>query len=391
MIFYLLLPKITVALSLFFPVGPVQCCYPALKNNHIEEQLMKKLTLAVFTAWTLISASVFATPIALPGGPLFFEFLTAEQYSKTNDINNIKNPRGAGTPPEGNWGIAEVTSILAGKALAPTGSQIDPLGPTIFSNGQNGGQQILGIFYGVQNNPGSPDTSKFGTLDLYFWSSNSQNVSSEFSNASLAKRSGIDGSQYTGFTCQANTLTCTFLARFRFTPGADVSSQINTIFSPLGSSDFESYLSVDTATPGAWTDLLNTNYFTLNPINQTCGATTVSCTSANDLRADGHFTQFGAGGWDIAGTDIIGLAKNGAFRALVVPEPNSLALFCIGLIVAGAAGARRCTNAQHKHAKSNKSMRTQCGQTRLIFAKDSKSRGQNPVALADRLHPLAFT
>ena len=299
-----------------------------------------------------MSANVFAIPIALPSGPLFFEFRTDEQYSKTNDINNIKNLLGVGPPPEGNWGIVEVTSILVGKTLAPIGSQIDQLGPTIFSNGQNGGQQILGIFYGVQNNPGSPDTSKFGALDLYFWSSNSQNVSSEFSNASLAKRSGIDGSQYTGFTCQANTLNCTFLARFRFTPGADVSSQINTIFSPLGSSDFESYLSVDTSTPGAWTDLFNTNYFTLNPINQTCGAATVSCTSANDLRADGRFTQFGAGGWDVADTDIIGLAKNGAFRAFVVPEPNSLALFCIGLVVAGAAGARRCTNAQPKHAKS---------------------------------------
>ena len=156
---------------------------------------MKKFA-TLFSALSLISSAVTAAPVVLPKGPIYVDFFTDEQYSKTNDIANALNPARAGGPG-GNWGIVEVESIRVGQALAPTGSQIDPLGPTIFSN-TVGGQQILGIFFGVQNNPEFPATSTGGALDLYFFESNNQVIGNEFVNANLSKRSGVDGSQYTG-------------------------------------------------------------------------------------------------------------------------------------------------------------------------------------------------
>lgn len=314
---------------------------------------MKKLILAVFMGWTLMSTSVFSAPIVLPSGPLFFEFLTEEQYSNTNDINNINNPAGVGVSPEGNWGVVEITTISAGTILSPTGSQITGPGPTIFTNGQNGGQQILGIFYSVLNNPGGPPfSSTGGVLDLYFWTNHNQAITTPFNSADLLRR-GKGGSQnghsvsaapseYKDFTCLPNTLGCTFLARFNFTSGADISTTFNTntIFTPTGSSTSETYLSVDTTTAGAWTAPLNSNFFTLNPNNQTCGSG-VACTSPNDLRLDATFTLGGTAGWDVVNTDIIGLWKSGSFQAFVVPEPDSLALLTIGFLVAGAARYRR--------------------------------------------------
>lgn len=313
---------------------------------------MKRLILAVLTAGILVNASAFPAPIVLPGGPLFLEGLTAEQYSQNNDINNVANPARAGVP-EGNWGVMEITTVSVGAALSPAGSDIAGPGPMIFSNGQNGGQQILGIFYRIINNPGGPPTtSRGGVLDLYFWDNNNQTLNTSFSSTDLLKR-GQGGSQsgniegaYLGFTCPPNTSGCTFLARFDLTPGADVNSQANTIITPTGSSTFDSYLSVDTTTVGAWTSSLNSNFFTLNPINQTCGAVGVSCTSTNDMRSGGTYTRIGAEGWDVANTDIIGLGKNISSRAFAVPEPNSLALLSIGIAVAAAFGVRRRAKAQ---------------------------------------------
>jgi PEP-CTERM motif-containing protein len=330
------------------------------RTTNTEERPMKKPNLALFAAGALLSTSAFAIPIALPSGPLFVEFLAAEQYSKKNDINNIKNLARAFVT-EGNWGIVEITTISVGTVLSPTGWQITGPGQTIFSNGQNpgliGGQQILGIFYGVLNNPGGPpDTSTGGVLDLYFWNDNNQTISinTPFLSTDLLKRnqggsqSLNAGDQYLGFTCLPNTLGCTFLARFDFTFGADVTGvNTNTIFTPTGSPTSETYLSVDTTTVGAWTDLLNSNFFTLNPNQQTCGSPGVACLSPNDLRLDTTFKP--NGGWDVIETDIIGLGKNGSFRAFVVPEPNSLALLSIGLAVSGAVGARRRAKAQPKN------------------------------------------
>lgn len=302
---------------------------------------MSILSKALFVASGAIWGSAMAGPISLPDGPIYFDYRTAEQYSPSNAINNPNNPAASGVT-EGNWGIVQIDSISVGKALTPQGWQIDPLGPALFSNGQ--GAQILGIFYGVQNNPhisGTPTTSTGGTLDLYHWDNNNEDVDAEAGFASnLAKRSGAGGSQYSGFTCQTNTANCSFLVRLRFSPGADLNSQINTIFSPANSLDFEAYFSVDTTLHGYWTDQFNAQYFTLNPNKDHCGDPTISCVSANDVRADGQVLPTGGTDWNV-GPDIVSLRKVGAFRVFNVPEPGALTLTALALAALGCARIRR--------------------------------------------------
>jgi hypothetical protein len=185
-------------------------------------------------------------------------------------------------------------------------------GANIFSNGQLGGQQILGMLYAIENNPGGPpNTSKGGTLDLYFWESNNQSIGTGFTANDLLKRgqggsrNGPSGSsrpsEYAGFTCPLSTAGCTFLARFDLGAGADLNSQIKTIINPAGTSTYDSYLQVDHSVVGNWTDSMDSNFFTLNPANAVCGNPLVSCRQANDMRSRGEFTHAGAEGWDRAG------------------------------------------------------------------------------------------
>lgn len=297
------------------------------------------------------SAGAAATPIVLPFGPLYFEFRTAEQYSPGNAINQSANPAGVGSKPEGNWGIVQITTISIGTLVSPIGLDIAGPGATVFSDGQNNGQQILGIFYAVLNNSGqSPSTSTGGVLDLYFWDNSSQTIKAPLNPMDLGKR-GKDGSQsgnslasapseYQNFTCLPNTVNCAFLARFDFMPGADVRTgfNTNTIFTAANSTVSETYMAVDTGTPGAWSDTLDSDFFTFNPVKQPCGPG-VACTSANDARLDAPFIP--APDWDIGGSDIVGLAKTGSLRVFSTPEPATLALLAISLVVAGASRTGR--------------------------------------------------
>lgn len=199
------------------------------------------------------------------------------------------------------------------------------------------------------NNPGTaPDTTQGGVLDFYWWDNNNQNISSPFSAADLARRgqggsrSGNAEGAYQGVSCAANNNAgCYFLARFDFTSGADVNSQVNTMISPAGTQNFSSYLSVDSGVMGYWSAALDSDFFTLNPNNQRCGDPGVSCVSANDMRTAGDFTRLGAENWDIANTDIIGLGKTGTSTAFVVPEPTSLILLGLGVALIGVSRTER--------------------------------------------------
>lgn len=93
-------------------------------------------------------------------------------------------------------------------------------------------------------------------------------------------------------------------------------------------------LTVDTSVQGDWTSKLDSNYFSLNPAQQPCGGAGVSCQAANDVRADGTYNVTTVGGWSIAGTDIVDLRKDGAFRAFDVPVAGSmqLAVLALGLL-----------------------------------------------------------
>src|SRR4051812_19257185 len=112
---------------------------------------MKRIALSILVAGGLVSAGTFAAPIVLPNAPIFLQFVDAEQFSATNDIGNAANPTtfhpAAGT--EGTWGVVQVTSMQLGTVLNPLGSDIQGGGSTFFSNGQNGGNQVLGIFHSI--------------------------------------------------------------------------------------------------------------------------------------------------------------------------------------------------------------------------------------------------
>lgn len=315
---------------------------------------MRKLTSAVFAAGALAASSAIAAPIGLPGGPLYFQYSNAEQVSTSN---SIVVPGGGGAT-EGNWGIVQLSIIQQGTALSPQGSDIQGGGSTLFVNGQNGGNQILGIFQGSSFIAGDPTHATGGVLDLYWFDSNSQNVGTELSNAlNLGKRTAAD--QYTGFTCASPGpgTGCTLLAQLNFVsgsapgiPGVTVSTAVD----PQSSDGTaKSYLSVDTSVVGAWTTVLDTNFFTLDPNNLPVGFSYppntpvpgtpggVSYPNAADVRLDSNFTHNGGGNWSVAGTDIVGLRSNDPGRAAAIPEPGSLALMGLALMAMTGFAARR--------------------------------------------------
>ena len=301
---------------------------------------------ALVTALLAGSGLANATPFpAAPTGPILIHLNDDEQISASNDIigPNNASPYSAinAVGTEGNWGIVEISSIQQSTILSPVGSDIQGGGATLFDNnfGPNAGQQILGIFYGVHvDSVGNPSLASGGVLDLYgFNGAAIQNVGQGLtSGANLAKRTAQN--QYTGFTCAGgNTATCTFLAQLDFVYGAngagDTTTTIVTPVNPVTTDGTaQSYLSVNTADPGAWSNALNTNFFTLDPNNNPLPDTP-------DIRLTNSFAHGGATAWSVAGTDIVGLASSDPARTASVPEPGSLAL--LGTALLGLASLAR--------------------------------------------------
>jgi hypothetical protein len=306
--------------------------------------MKKKLMLSVLAASTVASAVASAAPIGLPAGPIFIQYNNAEQFAVNNDI-----PIPGGGTPQGAWGIVQISSIQQGTPFSPTGSDIGGGGPTLFTDGAGG--QILGIFYGahILSSGLGGTTAEFGVMDLYWWQGAPlQNVSAELASSSnLSKLTAQN--QYTGFTCATgNTANCTLLAQLDFVPGSDPGVANVTFSTPVipGTIDgtSKSYLSVDTSVVGAWTTALDTNFFTLDPLNNPVGfvypGLVVSYPAAADVRLDSNFSANGGSAWSVAGTDIIGLRSNDPARGSI-PEPGTVALVGLALAIAGGMARRR--------------------------------------------------
>lgn len=296
---------------------------------------MKKLILSTLLAGTVASMNAFGAPIGISGnGPIYFQYSNAEQYSFSNST----------TYGDGLWGIVQMSIIQQGTALNPIGSDIQGGGNTVFVNGQNSGNQILGIFYNGKTNGIDPTVINGGKLDLYWFDKNTQNVGVEI-NAAANLLKHTASSQYSGFTNCVGVVGCvgpTLLARFDFASGAHPAGSPDQDVSTVDPTTLDGsaalYLNVDTSVIGAWTTALDTNFFTLNAANQlfsTYGLT------PRDVRLDTKFNHNGATAWDVGGTDIVGLRSNDPGRADTVPEPATLALIGLGLLGMGATIRRR--------------------------------------------------
>ena len=282
--------------------------------------------LAVFAAAVLTGATVMAAPITLPVSPLFVQYTNNEQFSLSNSIHSTDATTGAVTS-EGNWGILQISSIVKGTALNPTGSDIQGGGGNVFTDGGPGGPQITGIFYGTTVNPGGLSATG-GKIDLYWRDVGTANTGADLAqpfNPALR----VNQKTYTGYAEPLNPAFI-FLAQLVYGPGCDSNPTHNVctgVAPGTGDGTAKSYQSVNLAAGGVWASQLDTNFFTLDANGQPLGP-------AQDVRTDSNFTQNGASAWN-GGGDIIGLRSNDPVRLQVTPEPGTLSLLGLGLLGVG--------------------------------------------------------
>jgi hypothetical protein len=299
---------------------------------------MKKAILAGLLAGTAVWSSAWAAPITLPTGPLFIQFNDAEQFSPSNSITS-------GGTREGLWGIMQISVMSTGTVLPPTGSDIAGGGVPFFVQGQNGGNQITGIFYGFTTTGGpAPTTLTGGHLDLYWSDSSTVNVGTE-----LLTGPGADRTSQTTYTGFAGDPGMTLLVSFDFSPGVNAgatlgadttTTDVAAIQPGTADGSAKSYLDVNLAAGGVWAQALDKDFFTLDALNIPWSAYGLQ---PKDVRLDTNFSANGASAWSVAGTDIVGLRTNDPARAFA-PEPGSLAL--VGVALAMLGGLRRRSKAE---------------------------------------------
>jgi hypothetical protein len=300
--------------------------------------MTKRLVLTAF-AILGVAGTAAAAPIALPNNePVYFQFNNLEQTSLANDLTVPGYAPAAGMTM-GNWGVFNISSIQHGAAVLIPPHQDIAGGPGFFlDDGPNGtAGQITGIFYGIQATSATTATSGF--IDLYWHDAGSD---------------PIDANCLAGSTCGPNAATVglftsgTFLARLDFASGILDGDPVTTISGSnpaavtggiFGQAD--SFANVDTSVKGPWTDVLNGNWFFVDPNGNGIRG---EAGELRDFRFSNRFNQLLS--WS-AGTGLCTDAANACgfhsndpgrvFTADTVPEPATLSLFGLGL----AALARR--------------------------------------------------
>ncbi len=203
-------------------------------------KLTRLLAGAAFVATLAGASGAFASPIVLPGGPLYGKFSGVEQVAPGNDTVGVGSPYlatsgntgadcagcvqepTAANNTEGTFGAFIVTTLSPGAVTIPN-QHISQNGSPFFVDGQNGGNQITGFFYGTTLTSFSTTgaTGNGGIVDLYWWDKNNQTQANlDGSNPAALRTSQT---QFTGYTCAnapAGSSGCTLLAQLDLVPRA---------------------------------------------------------------------------------------------------------------------------------------------------------------------------
>jgi hypothetical protein len=281
---------------------------------------MKKILLALATAFTTLSASAGPAP-TLPAGPLYLQFVGQEQIA-------VGNAHTYGTK-EINWGVFVVSTLATGKVGTPNDLiNEDTLQKAFFTNMSGG--QITGMFYGIEKGGASasnPFPATGGFLDLY-WRDTSKLAATAVDSTSSGVRCGVD--------CAKGYTDGTLLAHLYFDTGIDDGNDLNTVLGttvPSSNNNFKgfasSYLSVDMSRTGLWSDKLNGNWFATDGLGN------------RDMRIDNVYSK--NANWNgAAGSNILGAQMTaGAGQAYLLPEPGVLSLMGLSMLGMGAVLRRR--------------------------------------------------